>query len=48
MANLINPLELEDMSLEPLEHPQVDEVLLILNDLGPMRLDNILQGGTND
>ena len=43
MTNLINPLELEDMSLEPLEHPTVDEVLLILNDLGPVRLDNILE-----
>jgi hypothetical protein len=43
MTNLINPLELEDMSLQPLEHPHLDEVLLILNDLGPVRLDNILE-----
>ena len=43
MANLINPLELEDMSLQPLEHPTLDEVLLILNDLGPVRLERLLE-----
>ncbi len=48
MTDLISPQELEDMSLQPLEHPTLDEVLLILNDLGPVRLDNILQGGEND